>query len=132
MKNKKQDQVALVFIIMGYLMMISAVILFIIYKDTNVLINSLATALLVLAAIVFFDLKFYRDIRPFWVGIVFALLLFLAFYGVSLVVHHFFKNTGNLIGIPIVVALAFLLHRFEKPLNNLLVSVFTRKGQNKQ
>ena len=129
MENKKQDKIAWALIIIALAMGVCAVILFTIYKDTNALINSFATILLELACIVIFYLKFYWNIKPFWVGIILALILFLAFFVVSLVVHHFFKNTGNLIGIPIVFALAIILHYFEKPISNVLISIFKRREE---
>ena len=105
---------------------VSAVVLFTIFKDSNKTINFIATILLTIATIIIMWLKFYSDLKPIWVGIVFAIFLFVVFMLVSSIIFYYKIEAGNLVAIPIVFALALLLNLFEKKIYNLLLLIFHR------
>lgn len=116
--------IIIISLLVAILFGIISVVLFVTYKDTNNFINQLATILLSIGLLIIIWLRFYSNIKPVWVGIIFSIILFVAFWLVSLIIHHVNpQSSGYLIAIPIVFALAVLLNFFEDRISNIFMFI---------
>lgn len=118
-----KDKDAAIFLSVAVLLGVFAVVLFTVYKDTNKTINFLANLMLGLGCIIALWLKFYHDVKPVWIGIVFAVFLFTVFVIASFAIKGLNLHLSYLFAIPLVFGLALIINRFEPKIISILTKL---------
>jgi hypothetical protein len=113
-------------IIISFLLGIFSIILFTKYGYTNKKISFFASTMLFTACIIVMWLKFYSDIQPIWLGIAYAVFLFVAFIITSFIIRNLNINLGNLAAIPLVFVLALVINHFESKISGIILRIFKR------
>lgn len=120
------DKKSIIIFIVAWIFGIAAVILYTVFGYSNKLLTFTADTLLMLAFIMVMWLKFYSTIEPVWVGITFAVILFLAFYIVSMIIKHLNITSNYLMSIPVMLLLAWVLNRNQDKIIKFLVGLFSK------
>ena len=117
---------SIILLIVAVIMFIFAIIFFVVFKDTNKVLNMTATILLLIAVAIMCYLQFYGKTQPTWLGVTLTIIQVLVVVLIGLIIKLAKIDLGNLIGIPIYYVIGLILSSNQEKLKDLILMILKR------